>query len=177
MLRLGMMLVGTVAAIMIVLSAFGGADSDARRSDTAKASEPVEIPQSKAAPVDEAPQLVVELPPDEAETEVVDPESQTPEKMQEFPGPALRPSPEYADETEVAEVASHADADTATLYVTGSKVNLRAGPTTNDAVIGTVSLGDAVVSLGSADGGWVNVQTQDGRIGYLSGSFLSTTAP
>ncbi len=67
-----------------------------------------------------------------------------------------------------------------TMYATAG-VNVRAGYSTNDAIIGAVELGGSVRVIGSvqrngADYGWYQVSYGSGT-GYISSSFLSTTAP
>ena len=62
-------------------------------------------------------------------------------------------------------------------YVTGSRVNLRAGPGTGNAVVGQLVLGDAAEVLGDADG-WPKIRTTDGQLsGWIFGNFLSETQP
>jgi uncharacterized protein YgiM (DUF1202 family) len=46
------------------------------------------------------------------------------------------------------------------------KVYLRSGPSTEGDPLGVLSAGDRVTILGSA-GAWTNVQTQDGKVGYV----------
>lgn len=104
--------------------------------------------------------------------------AQTPEQVQTFPGPALRPSPEYAGQTETAEPTPTAElAGAQILYVTGSKVNFRAGPSTSDRVIGALLLGSPVEALGQSEGGWMHLRDAQGREGYMSGQFLSPDRP
>jgi len=60
------------------------------------------------------------------------------------------------------------------LYVTGSRVNLRAGPSTRDAVVGSVAYGEAVDVLGYADDAWAEVRVE-GRAAFMSRRFLAPT--
>lgn len=106
----------------------------------------------------------------------IDTVAQTPQQVQRFPGPPLRPSPEHAGATPPASTAP-AGATGPVLYVTGSRVNFRAGPSTGDRVIGALDGGSAVEALGATDGAWVNIRDGNGRIGYISGQFLSADAP
>jgi uncharacterized protein YgiM (DUF1202 family) len=46
------------------------------------------------------------------------------------------------------------------------KVYLRSGPSTDGDALGVLSAGDRVTILGNA-GAWTNVQTQDGKVGYV----------
>ncbi|MCQ0972191.1 SH3 domain-containing protein [Paracoccus sp. TK19116] len=108
---------------------------------------------------------------------IVAAEAQTPEQVQDYPGPPLRPSPEHEGEGEEA-VADLAPANAgAVLYVTGTRVNFRAGPSTNDAVIGALNGGSPVEALGEPSGGWINIRDAQGRTGYMSADFLSAERP
>jgi Bacterial SH3 domain len=51
------------------------------------------------------------------------------------------------------------------------KVYLRGGPNTEDPAVGVLSAGDRVTILGSA-GSWANVQTQDGKVGYVNHRYV-----
>ncbi|MEO1679223.1 MAG: SH3 domain-containing protein [Pseudomonadota bacterium] len=80
-------------------------------------------------------------------------------------GRAQAPAPEP---TEPAAL----DADK-TLFVTGSRVNVRSGPSTGFGVIGSVAYGDAV-ELVTFDGqGWAQVRLVGGTTGYMSRRFLA----
>lgn len=62
-------------------------------------------------------------------------------------------------------------------FVTGSRVNLRSGPGTGNAVIGQVVWGDAAEVLDDADG-WYQIRTADGSVsGWIFGKFLDETQP
>lgn len=64
-------------------------------------------------------------------------------------------------------------------YVTGSVVNLRGGPSTADAVVGTARLGDAAAVLERREDGWVRVRigaTSD-RATWIFGQFLDERPP
>lgn len=57
-------------------------------------------------------------------------------------------------------------------YVTGSRVNLRGGPSTSDAVVGQVTLGTEAEVLADADG-WYQIRLADGSAsGWIFGKFL-----
>ena len=96
--------------------------------------------------------------------------SQTPQQVQRFPGPALRPSPQYADR--VPPAAPRAESGGQLARITGSRVNMRAGPSTADAVLTSLGRGTAVQALGPLGGDWVHVRAPDGQRGYVSGQFL-----
>jgi hypothetical protein len=58
-------------------------------------------------------------------------------------------------------------------YVTGTTVNLRAGPGTGNAVVGQVVEGEAAEVLSGQDG-WYQIRTADGGVeGWIFGRFLS----
>ncbi|NND19068.1 MAG: SH3 domain-containing protein [Silicimonas sp.] len=62
-------------------------------------------------------------------------------------------------------------------YVSGTRVNLRAGPGTGNAVVGQLALGDAAEVLRDQDG-WYEIRAADGAVsGWIYGKFLSETAP
>ena len=112
----------------------------------------------------------------EPPADLVQVEEETPAQVQDFPGPDLKPSPEYAGQTP-EEPQTLDSAEGPILYVTGSSVNFRSGPTTSDRVVGALTAGAPVEAIGPTDGEWVQIRDADGRIGYMSGQFLSQTAP
>ena len=64
------------------------------------------------------------------------------------------------------------------LFVTGSRVNLRAGPSTGQAVVTQLGLGDRAELLSNTADGWVQIRhVESGRIGYMSADFLSPVEP
>lgn len=70
-----------------------------------------------------------------------------------------------------------ADAAPKLWYVSGTRVNLRAGPGTGNAVVGQLVLGDAAQVLGDADG-WYEIRSADGALsGWVFGKFLTETKP
>lgn len=117
---------------------------------------------------------------DGADAEIVQATGQTPERVQRFPGPPLRPSPEHASRSADGTAAAPSPPPGASgplRYVTGSRVNMRAGPSTGDRVIGALEGGAAVEAMGPTDGAWVNIRDARGRLGYVSAQFLSETPP
>lgn len=64
------------------------------------------------------------------------------------------------------------------LYVTGSRVNVRGGPSTSHGVINSLGYGTAVEDLGDAKGGWRQIRIlETGERGFMSGTFLTEDAP
>ncbi|WP_099826145.1 SH3 domain-containing protein [Oceaniglobus indicus] len=58
--------------------------------------------------------------------------------------------------------------------VTGSRVNLRAGPSTSDSVVGSVREGQRAEMLEETANGWYRIRTaDDGQSGFIFGRFLS----
>ena len=59
------------------------------------------------------------------------------------------------------------------LLVSGSRVNMRAGPGTNHAVLEALLLGTRVEKVSAADNGWMEIQlVEGGSIGWMSADFL-----
>jgi len=63
-----------------------------------------------------------------------------------------------------------------TVRVTGSKLNVRASPTTAAASVARVKKGDQLAVLGR-DGEWVQVKLADGTTGWVSGRYVAAGAP
>lgn len=62
-------------------------------------------------------------------------------------------------------------------FVTGSKVNLRQGPGTSNAVVGQVAFGDQAEVLSDRDG-WYEIRLADGsNSGWIFGKFLKDQLP
>lgn len=148
--------------------------------DPAPEPEPTPAPPPPAAEVAEQPAPtpppavpeIVEAPepePAPTPTPVVEPEPEpqpAPVVVEETPPPPAQPEPEPEPEP----------VDTV-LYVTGTKVNVRTGPATVYEIITSLERGAAVVDLGDAGEGWRLIRLGEGEIGYMSGDFLSPTAP
>ncbi len=90
---------------------------------------------------------------------------------EELQSPVAEPTEPSAEL--VPEVSPDASApDRLVLYVTGTNVNVRAGPSTEYRVVGTVSAGQAVELL-SSEGGWAQILFGDeGYAGFMSRQFL-----
>ncbi|MDO5706266.1 MAG: SH3 domain-containing protein [Paracoccus sp. (in: a-proteobacteria)] len=112
-----------------------------------------------------------------ARPELIRVTEQTPQRTNPYPGPALRPSPEYQSQARAAVTDLAAPEGAEVLYVTGNRVNFRAGPSTNDAVVGALTRGAPVQALGPRSGNWVQIRDGQGRTGYMSGDFLSPDRP
>ncbi|WEF25047.1 SH3 domain-containing protein [Paracoccus sp. S3-43] len=165
MIRLGALLLATLAGLFLILSVWGEGNP---RADRRPAPVPRPAAQDAGAERPAAPD------PQPIPAAVVRAESQTPERIQRFPGPALRPSPEHAGETPDPAPAA---AEGPVLYVTADRVNVRAGPSTGDRVVAALGRGAAVRALGPRDAEWINIRDADGRVGYVAGRFLSAAAP
>ncbi len=82
--------------------------------------------------------------------------------------------PKVQADTAAADSTAGAD----TLYITGSRVNLRQGPGTDNAIVASLVLGTKTVALGAENDGWVMIRdTQTGTEGYMAARFLSPTRP
>lgn len=163
MIRLGALILATLAGLFLALSVWGDGNP---RADRRPAPEPVPAARDEGA----APLPTVPPPP--VTPAVVQAATQTPQQVQRFPGPALRPSPEHAGEAPAPSLP-----EGPVLYVTGDRVNMRAGPSTGDRVVASLGRGAAVQPLGPTDAEWVNIRNADGRTGYVAGRFLSANAP
>ncbi|MRX50975.1 SH3 domain-containing protein [Paracoccus sp. S-4012] len=85
--------------------------------------------------------------------------------------PKLRPSPERAR----AAAPEQRLASGPALYVIGDAVNLRAAP--GGGVVGSLTRGAAVTSVGPTSGGWIEIEAADGSRGFMSAQFLSPRQP
>lgn len=164
MIRLGALMLATLAGLFLVLSMWGSEDLRAERRPVPPIPSTAQDPGATVA-VPSAEQAI---------PVVVQAQAQTPQQVQRFPGPTLRPSPEYRDQTPAPAPAA---GDGPVLYVTGDRVNVRAGPSTNDRVVTALGRGAPVAVLGPTDGEWINIRDANGRVGYIAGRFLSATAP
>ena len=62
-------------------------------------------------------------------------------------------------------------------FVTGSAVNLRAGPSTRDAIIGRAGLGDRAEVVSDPSDEWIRIRTEGGLEAYIFGRFLAAENP
>lgn len=64
------------------------------------------------------------------------------------------------------------------VFVTGTRVNLRDGPSTDNAVVDQLARGTEAEVLGEAGDGWLQIRAvATGAEGYMSGNFLSPERP
>lgn len=165
----------TLAGLFAVLSLYGTPQGD--RPDPAVADASADTATTETAADAIAAATVTEAVATQPAAIQPDEVQQTPEKVQDFPGPPLRPSPEYVGSTEQAEADLAAPEGATILYVTGDRVNFRAGPSTNDRVVGALLRGSPVEALNRTDEGWVQLRDAQGREGYMSAQFLSPELP
>jgi uncharacterized protein YgiM (DUF1202 family) len=86
----------------------------------------------------------------------------------------IAPSEEAIEDAVVQAILPTADVR----YVTGTRVNLRAGPSTLDDVVAQLARGTKAVVLDDGGGGWLQIRDLDtGVEGFMSGDFLSADAP
>lgn len=161
MIRLLLLIALTLAACYALLTIYGDPlPRPAPPATRAEAPEPA-FETSAAEPSAPQPEPAGDVP------DLVQATSQTPQQVQRFPGPALRPSPQYAGQN-----PPQAESGAQMAQITGNRVNMRAGPSTADAVLTSLGLGTAVQLLGPVGGDWVHVRAPDGQVGYVSGQFL-----
>lgn len=78
------------------------------------------------------------------------------------------------EETASATVAPDADPDV--MFVSGSRVNVRSGPSTDFNVISSVLYGDAVEVVALDDNGWAEIRlVENGARGYMASRFLDAS--
>lgn len=66
-------------------------------------------------------------------------------------------------------------ADLVTLFVTGTRVNVRAGPSTDFGVVDSVSYGEAVELLEYSGDSWAEIRIDDSTVGFMARRFLAET--
>jgi uncharacterized protein YgiM (DUF1202 family) len=86
-----------------------------------------------------------------------------------------KPAPKLVEATPVA--AKPASQDGQVMFVSGRSVNVRGGPSTQDAVVGRLTRGEAVMVVWVEDNGWARIRVEgDGIDGYMAMDFLTDTA-
>jgi uncharacterized protein YraI len=84
-----------------------------------------------------------------------------------MPGPALRPSPEYRTRNEPV-------VDPQLWQVSASRLNVRAGPSTSNPVMTTLSRGEEVLVVSDPGSNWVHIRIEgDGVDGWVARKLLS----
>jgi hypothetical protein len=80
---------------------------------------------------------------------------------------------ERTEDAQTTSPASGAEQDPDRLFVSGSRVNVRSGPSTSYAVIGSTVYGEEVELLAVENESWAWVRFGDDREGYMARSFLA----
>lgn len=94
--------------------------------------------------------------------------------------PLVQPVPAQATpaEAETPDPAPQAEASAKVWYVDARSVNVRMGPSTDDAILGRLTHGEATTVLGIDSTGWAHIVIEgDGMDGYVSSEFLTPTDP
>jgi uncharacterized protein YgiM (DUF1202 family) len=152
---------------------------DARREDVTRASRAPAYDFSFAAFVPQDALIEeIRLQPVEGtgEAEAVAQAIEAGRKLRDARVEVLKGGPRVAVAAETAPAEQNADAP-GLRFVSGSKVNLRAGPGTTNAVVAQLTQGTAAQVLTVETGGWVEIVTTDGTAGWISAKFLSDVAP
>lgn len=160
MIRLTLLLIAAIAITMIV----AGREPE-RTTEAEAATPPVGVARAGTAPTalpdnrlaldDEAGAIARALAATEAAEEEPEPQKASLETTSAAPPPA----PEE---------------DGPVWYVTGSRVNLREGPSTSTAVVGQVREGQRVEVLDGTPDGWMRIRViESGLTAYIFGRFLS----
>ena len=78
----------------------------------------------------------------------------------------------------VAPAAPEQAAEGEIWYVSGNSLNVRAGPSTDDAVVGKLARGEAMLLVAREGDDWARIKIEgDGIEGYVATRFLSAEAP
>lgn len=97
--------------------------------------------------------------------------------------PALQPASEIAPTTVALEQPAAALPETQVIetdvrFVNSAAINVRQGPSTNEAVIGRLTRNEAVTVVADNGDGWLLVRIEgDGVEGYVAGRLLTDRAP
>lgn len=175
------MVVATLAAIFIVLLIFG---DDSRRAEVSKSNRKPAIEFSLAAFIpqtNEIDKVELEPAPTLSDVEAV--------KAAVAAGELLRADRRVTKSDDFVTIAATVEtsvngADAATdplavesWYVSGTRVNLRAGPGTTNAVVARLGLGTEAKLLSDPAADWIEIRTADGTAGWISSKFLTDSAP
>ena len=159
MFRLTLVLLVGLYATMAIWGEPTGSDVAVSRDATL----PSSLPSLGAAPAAaEAEPAQGSTLADVSEKEAVEMALAAGEKKPEAATPAVAPQEEPEDLVE-------------RWYVTGSRVNLRSGPSTGAAIVGGLSLGDRAEILSDPNDQWIRIRTEEGLEAWIYGRFLSET--
>ena len=189
MLRLTFLLCSGLFLVMLL----GGRDFGQLRPGLAEAAaEAKAVPVAAAVPAVEtaalAPDAAAVVPdlamPVAVATVVVAPVAANPVVVAVAPAPVVEPA-----DTGVFTLATYADAPDATVtpeasadgeiwYVAGTSLNVRSGPSTDDAVVGKLKHGEAMLVVAREGDEWARIKIEgDGIEGYVATRFLSAEVP
>ena len=189
MLRLTFLLCSGLFLVMLL----GGRDFGQLRPGLAEAAaEAKAVPVAAAVPAVEtaalAPDAAAVVPdlamPVAVATVVVAPVAANPVVVAVAPAPVVEPAgtgvftlATYADAPD-ATVTPEASADGEIWYVAGTSLNVRSGPSTDDAVVGKLKRGEAMLVVAREGDEWARIRIEgDGIEGYVATRFLSAEVP
>ena len=189
MLRLTFLLCSGLFLVMLL----GGRDFGQLRPGLAEAAaEAKAVPVAAAVPAVEtaalAPDAAAVVPdlamPVAVATVVVAPVTANPVVVTVAPAPVVEPAgtgvftlATYADAPD-ATVTPEASADGEIWYVAGTSLNVRSGPSTDDAVVGKLKRGEAMLVVAREGDEWARIRIEgDGIEGYVATRFLSAEVP
>ena len=135
--------------------------------ETAAQEQPMRSPGALDAAIDDA-VAAAPLPSLSRPDTVSAPQSLTPETLALIAAAGVS----EADDMEVS-----AAPDAQTLFVSGSRVNVRAGPATSYSVIDSLGYGESVELVANAGASWAEVRLPDARTGFMSRNFLASSLP
>ena len=190
-IKLGCLTIGVLGVAMVHF----GRDSDLPVDRIGR--EPT-IAQDTIVPVSASPDLGISASPETAEGEIIatanaattvaEPDAATPARLMAIPvtlASASTPqSPAELAEAAARQMASKIATPTPaaanlateafpTVFVSGSTVNMRAGPSTSHGVVAKLTRGTEVYHMGTTDSGWSQIKVIDtGVRGFMSSKFL-----
>ena len=95
----------------------------------------------------------------------------------EIVAPVVAAEPESVTPIEVAEIQLP-EPERLIWFVTGSRVNVRSGPSTNNEVMGKVLYGDAAEIISDPDADWVQIRIEGAGVeGYVMKRFMTDVDP
>jgi hypothetical protein len=88
------------------------------------------------------------------------------------------PAPEAVAQAAPEQAATEQAATGEIWYVAGNSLNVRAGPSTDDPVVGKLSRGEAMLMVAREGDEWAQIRIEgDGIEGYVATRFLSAEVP